>query len=132
MITVIGRVEIDAVPARGEAMVRHDADGTRLLWEVEGLRLARALVLHANVSQLAEVTRLLAGAVVYVAHEHAEARLEGRDCGFLGRVEEGVGHVVDDLGTRQWDRGAGVLGGGRVPCLPVCLPFLAGRAEGPS
>jgi len=51
-------------------MVSHDAGGTRLGGEFKGFRLTRALVLHADVGQLAEVASLFAITIVDVADEH--------------------------------------------------------------
>jgi hypothetical protein len=49
---VVGRVEVDAVPACRESQVDHDAGGTWLLGEVFRLREASAHVLQTCVGQL--------------------------------------------------------------------------------
>lgn len=90
VVLVVGRVEVLAVPARREPVVRHDAAGARLRREADGLRRARALVLHADVGQLPELPRFLAVVVGRVADEHPEPGLEGCDGGLLRGVEESV------------------------------------------
>jgi len=78
-------------------VVDHDAARTGLLRELECLGLARALVLHADVGQLAEVAGAFAVLVLDGADEHAEAWLEGCDLGGLRGIKEGIGHVVYHL-----------------------------------
>jgi hypothetical protein len=80
-----------------ESVVNHDSRGTRLFGKLERLGLPRALVLHADVGELAEVARAFAVFVAHVADEHAETGLEGGDFAGLRGVEKRVGHVIDHL-----------------------------------
>jgi hypothetical protein len=78
-------------------MIDHNPTRTRLFRELQRLWLPRTFVLHADVRQLAKITRAFAILVLDGPDEHAEARLKGRDLGSLGGVEECIGHVVDHL-----------------------------------
>ena len=98
MFAMIWRIEVYAIPARWEAMINHDATRTRLLRELERLRLSCALVLHADVRQLTEIAGAFTVFVFHGADEHAESGLEGCYFGGLGGVEECVCHVVYHLG----------------------------------
>lgn len=69
---VVGRVQVLAIPARGEAEGRHDAHGARLRREVDDLRVAGVDVLEAGVGELPETLDLLAAAGGNVADVHAE------------------------------------------------------------
>jgi hypothetical protein len=75
-------------------VINHNPTRTRLFRKLQRLRLSRALVLHTNIRQLSEISRALAVLVSHVANEHAEAGLEGSHFAGLGRVEEGICHVV--------------------------------------
>lgn len=79
VVTVIRAVQVLAVPACGEAVVRHDTSRAGLGGEVYSLWLAGSLVLHADVGQLTEFTGLITGPVADVTDEHAETGLEGRN-----------------------------------------------------
>lgn len=85
---VVGAVEVLAVPAAGrisvssdegvadvrwEPNVGHDASGTGLLRHVSSLAGASRCVLEAGECELAELRRLLGGAVAGVADLHTEA-----------------------------------------------------------
>lgn len=78
-------------------MVNHDTGRARLGGKLERLGFPGALVLHADICQLAEVARTFAVLVLNRADEHAEAGLEGGYFASLSGVEERVGHVVDHL-----------------------------------
>lgn len=96
MVTMIRAVQVLAVPACRETVVRHDTGRAGLSRECKCFWLTSSLVLHADIGKLAEVTSLLAGPVADVTDEHSETGLEGSNSGLLGRIEECIRHVVDD------------------------------------
>ena len=60
MVSVVGGIQVDAVPAGWEAVVCHDAELARCLGEPDSLRVTGGLGLHAGVGQLPEVSGLFA------------------------------------------------------------------------
>lgn len=100
MVFVVRRIKVDSIPAGGEAVVGHDASGTRLCWEANVLRFTGARVLHADVRQLTIISGLLASVVSSLANKHTEARLESSNLRLLCSVEESIRHVVDHLNLR--------------------------------
>jgi hypothetical protein len=78
-------------------MINHDPTRTRLFGKLQRLRLPCALILHADIRQLAEIACAFTIFVAYVANEHAETGLEGGYFAGLCCVEERVRHIVYHL-----------------------------------
>jgi hypothetical protein len=78
-------------------MINHNSTRTRLFRKLQRLRLPRALILHADISQLPEIAGAFTVFVGYVADEHAKTGLEGGHLAGLCSVKECVRHVVYHL-----------------------------------